>query len=54
MYGQGLSPTENPSFEVNSALLSRATVHVLKSLEAADMLALLARAAALLQGPSAE
>jgi putative ATPase len=24
--------TENPSFEVNSALLSRATVHVLKSL----------------------
>ena len=26
--------TENPSFEVNSALLSRATVHVLKSLDA--------------------
>ncbi len=25
--------TENPSFEVNSALLSRATVHVLKSLD---------------------
>ena len=25
--------TENPSFEVNSALLSRATVHVLKSLQ---------------------
>jgi putative ATPase len=35
--------TENPSFEVNSALLSRATVHVLKSLEDAD-LAIAARA----------
>ena len=29
--------TENPSFEVNSALLSRATVHVLKSLDATDL-----------------
>jgi putative ATPase len=44
--------TENPSFEVNSALLSRATVHVLKSLEAADLVALLGRAAALLAAPS--
>jgi putative ATPase len=33
--------TENPSFEVNSALLSRATVHVLKSLDDADMATLL-------------
>ena len=29
--------TENPSFEVNSALLSRATVHVLKALDDADL-----------------
>ncbi len=43
--------TENPSFEVNSALLSRATVHVLKPLEAADLIELLARARALLQAP---
>ena len=43
--------TENPSFEVNSALLSRATVHVLKSLDAADLRALLARAAAVLSAP---
>ena len=43
--------TENPSFEVNSALLSRATVHVLKSLDAADLRELLARAAALLSAP---
>ena len=43
--------TENPSFEVNSALLSRATVHVLKSLDAADLRQLLARAAALLNAP---
>ena len=35
--------TENPSFEVNSALLSRATVHVLKSLDERDLKALLAR-----------
>lgn len=35
--------TENPSFEVNAALLSRAQVYVLKSLEGADLLALLQR-----------
>ena len=43
--------TENPSFEVNSALLSRATVHVLKPLEAADLRELLTRACALLAAP---
>jgi putative ATPase len=43
--------TENPSFEVNSALLSRATVHVLKSLSEADLGELLTRAQALLQAP---
>ncbi len=36
--------TENPSFEVIGALLSRAQVYVLKSLEAADIRALLERA----------
>ena len=36
--------TENPSFEVNSALLSRASVYVLKSLSADDLAALLVRA----------
>jgi len=41
--------TENPSFEVNSALLSRATVHVLKPLEDADLGLLLDRAQTLLQ-----
>jgi len=35
--------TENPSFEVNSALLSRATVYVLESLSEEDLGALLAR-----------
>jgi putative ATPase len=40
--------TENPSFEVNSALLSRATVHVLKPLGDADLALLLDRAAATL------
>jgi len=44
--------TENPSFEVNSALLSRATVHVLKSLDAADLTELLGRAQALLGAPA--
>ena len=44
--------TENPSFEVNSALLSRATVHVLKPLGDADLAVLLGRAAALLGAPS--
>ncbi len=38
--------TENPSFEVNSALLSRASVYVLKSLDAAEMGQLLDRAQA--------
>ena len=44
--------TENPSFEVNSALLSRSTVHVLKGLTNVDMDALLLRAQALLQAPA--
>lgn len=44
--------TENPSFEVNSALLSRATVHVLKPLGEDDLRELLARATALLAAPS--
>ncbi len=36
--------TENPSFEVNSALLSRTKVYTLKALETADLLVLLRRA----------
>ncbi len=36
--------TENPSFEVNNALLSRARVYVLKTLGAPDLAELLARA----------
>src|SRR5689334_6116472 len=36
--------TENPSFEVNSALLSRAAVYVLKSLDADELRELLERA----------
>ena len=36
--------TENPSFEINSALLSRCKVFVLKALEEADLAALLRRA----------
>src|SRR6187431_3545535 len=43
--------TENPSFEVNSALLSRATVHVLKPLDDDDLATLLDRAQALLAAP---
>lgn len=43
--------TENPSFEVNSALLSRATVHVLKSLGDEDLKTLLQRAQYLLNAP---
>src|SRR6185503_17542630 len=35
--------TENPSFEVNSALLSRATVYVLEGLSEADLLNLIIR-----------
>jgi putative ATPase len=38
--------TENPSFEVNSALLSRATVYVLEALSADELAALLDRALA--------
>jgi putative ATPase len=36
--------TENPSFELNNALLSRVRVYVLKALQAEDILALLERA----------
>jgi putative ATPase len=43
--------TENPSFEVNSALLSRATVHVLRPLDEADLHRLLERGRALLGAP---
>jgi len=43
--------TENPSFEVNSALLSRATVHVLKPLDEAELTQLIARARAALGAP---
>ena len=43
--------TENPSFEVNSALLSRATVHVLKSLSDDEQAQLLARAQQMLAAP---
>ena len=46
--------TENPSFEVNSALLSRAAVYVLKALEEADLREILARALAALDGLAAE
>jgi putative ATPase len=38
--------TENPSFEVNSALLSRSKVHVLRPLTPEDVVTLLARAIA--------
>ena len=43
--------TENPAFEVNSALLSRATVHVLEPLADADLERLLERAAAEVAAP---
>jgi putative ATPase len=43
--------TENPSFEVNSALLSRATVHVLKSLSDDDLARMLDRARQDLHAP---
>ncbi|EWS56278.1 MULTISPECIES: replication-associated recombination protein A [unclassified Methylibium] len=42
--------TENPSFEVNSALLSRATVHVLRPLDDGELAELLERGRALLNG----
>ena len=45
--------TENPSFEVNSALLSRATVHVLQPLAADELAELLERARAALALPPA-
>ena len=44
--------TENPSFEVNSALLSRAAVYVLQSLSQDDLLQMLKRALALHDGIS--
>ncbi|MBI3154032.1 MAG: replication-associated recombination protein A [Burkholderiales bacterium] len=43
--------TENPSFEVNAALLSRATVHVLEPLADEDLAALIDRAQAALGAP---
>ena len=43
--------TENPSFEVNSALLSRATVHVLKALDEAELGELITRASLALAAP---
>jgi putative ATPase len=43
--------TENPSFEVNSALLSRATVHVLKPLADDELHTLIERARSLLGAP---
>jgi putative ATPase len=43
--------TENPSFEVNSALLSRASVHVLEPLGDDELRELLVRAQALLAAP---
>jgi putative ATPase len=36
--------TENPSFEVNSALLSRCQVYVLKSLQEKDLIKLVQQA----------
>ena len=44
--------TENPSFEVISALLSRATVHVLKPLAEADLRGLLERAKVEMDAPA--
>ena len=44
--------TENPSFEVNSALLSRATVFVLEPLVESDLAQLLERAQAAIEGPT--
>ncbi len=43
--------TENPAFEVNAALLSRATVHVLEPLDAAALSALLDRGRQRLAAP---
>lgn len=44
--------TENPSFEVNAALLSRATVHVLRGMDDDAMQQLLHKGQLALQGPS--
>ncbi|MEO6958429.1 MAG: replication-associated recombination protein A [Burkholderiaceae bacterium] len=46
--------TENPSFEVNSALLSRARVYVLEPLISVDLLELLGRAMTMLNGAGGE
>ena len=46
--------TENPSFEVNSALLSRAAVYVLQSLTADDLKQIVAKAQALQAVPAME
>ena len=43
--------TENPSFEVNSALLSRAAVYVLQALQEADLEQIVVRAQAILAVP---
>ncbi|MGJ7542861.1 replication-associated recombination protein A [Variovorax sp. LT1R16] len=46
--------TENPSFEVNSALLSRAAVYVLQSLEEQDLKQIVAKAQAIDAVPAIE
>ena len=46
--------TENPSFEVNSALLSRATVYVLQALNAQDLSEIVASALAVQSSPTIE
>jgi putative ATPase len=46
--------TENPSFEVNSALLSRAAVYVLQSLNEEDLKLIVARAQAIQAVPAIE
>ena len=46
--------TENPSFEVNSALLSRAAVYVLQPLNAADLEQIIAKALAMQAVPAIE
>ncbi|QDL36836.1 replication-associated recombination protein A [Rhodoferax sediminis] len=46
--------TENPSFEVNSALLSRATVYVLQPLSEADLKQIVAKAQAICAVPAIE
>ncbi|HEY8709135.1 MAG TPA: replication-associated recombination protein A, partial [Burkholderiaceae bacterium] len=46
--------TENPSFEVNSALLSRAAVYVLQPLTAADLAQIVAKAQAIGAVPTIE